>query len=224
MQADRRALARRRREGRVVFLEDYDIDLARAIIPGCDIWLNTPRRPLRGLRDERDEGGRERRPQPLGARRLVGRGVRRRRTAGRSTASPTRPTPSSSTACSRSEVVPRFAGAGRLARDDEGLDRRARAALLDAAHGDRVRRALLRARSGATLDLVQAATAARARRRAARAAPRHSGARPQVLPVAPEPLDELLAVREPAAPEAVVMMMSTHVHPPPFAFSTIIVI
>ena len=31
--------------GRVVFLEDYDIDLARAFIPGCDIWLNTPRRP-----------------------------------------------------------------------------------------------------------------------------------------------------------------------------------
>ena len=31
--------------GRIVFLEDYDIDLARAIIPGCDIWLNTPRRP-----------------------------------------------------------------------------------------------------------------------------------------------------------------------------------
>jgi glycogen phosphorylase len=31
--------------GRVVFLEDYDIDLARTIIPGCDVWLNTPRRP-----------------------------------------------------------------------------------------------------------------------------------------------------------------------------------
>jgi starch phosphorylase len=31
--------------GRVVFLENYDLDLARAIIPGCDIWLNTPRRP-----------------------------------------------------------------------------------------------------------------------------------------------------------------------------------
>jgi glycogen phosphorylase len=31
--------------GRVVFLEDYDIELARMIIPGCDIWLNTPRRP-----------------------------------------------------------------------------------------------------------------------------------------------------------------------------------
>ena len=32
--------------GRVVFLENYDIGLARAIIPGCDVWLNTPRRPL----------------------------------------------------------------------------------------------------------------------------------------------------------------------------------
>jgi starch phosphorylase len=31
--------------GRVVFLENYDLELARTIIPGCDIWLNTPRRP-----------------------------------------------------------------------------------------------------------------------------------------------------------------------------------
>jgi len=31
--------------GRVVFLEDYDIELAQEIIPGCDVWLNTPRRP-----------------------------------------------------------------------------------------------------------------------------------------------------------------------------------
>jgi starch phosphorylase len=31
--------------GRVVFLENYDLTLAQAIIPGCDIWLNTPRRP-----------------------------------------------------------------------------------------------------------------------------------------------------------------------------------
>jgi starch phosphorylase len=38
-------LSRGRAAGRVVFLEDYDIDLARAIIPGCDLWLNTPRRP-----------------------------------------------------------------------------------------------------------------------------------------------------------------------------------
>ncbi len=38
-------LSRGRAAGRVVFLEDYDIDLACTIIPGCDIWLNTPRRP-----------------------------------------------------------------------------------------------------------------------------------------------------------------------------------
>ncbi|HET7129900.1 MAG TPA: alpha-glucan family phosphorylase, partial [Gaiellaceae bacterium] len=38
-------LSRGAAEGRVVFLEGYDIDLARMIIPGCDIWLNTPRRP-----------------------------------------------------------------------------------------------------------------------------------------------------------------------------------
>jgi glycogen phosphorylase len=32
--------------GRVVFLENYDIALAQTLIPGCDVWLNTPRRPL----------------------------------------------------------------------------------------------------------------------------------------------------------------------------------
>jgi glycogen phosphorylase len=31
--------------GRIVFLEGYDIDLARMLIPGCDVWLNTPLRP-----------------------------------------------------------------------------------------------------------------------------------------------------------------------------------
>jgi starch phosphorylase len=31
--------------GRVVFLPDYNIELAQRIIPGCDVWLNTPRRP-----------------------------------------------------------------------------------------------------------------------------------------------------------------------------------
>ncbi len=31
--------------GQVVFLENYNIELAQAIIPGCDLWLNTPRRP-----------------------------------------------------------------------------------------------------------------------------------------------------------------------------------
>jgi len=31
---------------RVAFIEDYDIDTARALVQGCDVWLNNPRRPL----------------------------------------------------------------------------------------------------------------------------------------------------------------------------------
>ena len=31
---------------RIVFLEDYDINVARYMVQGVDIWLNTPRRPL----------------------------------------------------------------------------------------------------------------------------------------------------------------------------------
>jgi starch phosphorylase len=33
-----------RSAGRVVFLEDYDIPLARALVQGVDVWLNLPRR------------------------------------------------------------------------------------------------------------------------------------------------------------------------------------
>ena len=32
--------------GRVVFVEDYDMRIARALVSGVDVWLNTPRRPL----------------------------------------------------------------------------------------------------------------------------------------------------------------------------------
>ncbi|HMP01945.1 MAG TPA: alpha-glucan family phosphorylase [Gemmatales bacterium] len=31
---------------RIVFLEDYDIQVCRWMVHGCDIWLNNPRRPL----------------------------------------------------------------------------------------------------------------------------------------------------------------------------------
>jgi starch phosphorylase len=31
---------------RIVFLEDYDINLARYLVQGVDVWLNNPRRPL----------------------------------------------------------------------------------------------------------------------------------------------------------------------------------
>ncbi|KAF2415536.1 alpha-glucan family phosphorylase [Microbacterium sp. B35-30] len=32
--------------GRIVFLPDYDITLAKDLYPGCDVWLNNPLRPL----------------------------------------------------------------------------------------------------------------------------------------------------------------------------------
>ena len=31
---------------RIVFLEDYDIDVARVLVRGVDVWLNNPRRPM----------------------------------------------------------------------------------------------------------------------------------------------------------------------------------
>jgi starch phosphorylase len=31
--------------GRLVFIEDYDIEIGRMLVQGCDVWLNTPRRP-----------------------------------------------------------------------------------------------------------------------------------------------------------------------------------
>jgi starch phosphorylase len=32
--------------GKVVFIEDYDINVARHLVAGADVWLNTPRRPM----------------------------------------------------------------------------------------------------------------------------------------------------------------------------------
>jgi len=32
--------------GHLVFLENYDMHVARQMVSGCDVWLNTPRRPL----------------------------------------------------------------------------------------------------------------------------------------------------------------------------------
>jgi len=31
----------------IVFLEDYDMTVARYLVQGCDVWLNTPLRPAR---------------------------------------------------------------------------------------------------------------------------------------------------------------------------------
>jgi starch phosphorylase len=38
--------AQRRHPGQVVFLENYDMALGRLLTRGCDVWLNTPVRPL----------------------------------------------------------------------------------------------------------------------------------------------------------------------------------
>jgi glycogen phosphorylase len=32
--------------GRLVFIEDYDMNLARYLVQGVDVWMNTPRRPM----------------------------------------------------------------------------------------------------------------------------------------------------------------------------------
>lgn len=39
------AYARKRPEG-IVWLDDYDMALGRMLTRGCDVWLNTPRRPM----------------------------------------------------------------------------------------------------------------------------------------------------------------------------------
>jgi starch phosphorylase len=31
---------------KMIFLEDYDMEIAQHLVQGCDVWLNTPRRPL----------------------------------------------------------------------------------------------------------------------------------------------------------------------------------
>src|SRR5260370_20120487 len=31
--------------GRLVFLQNYDIEIARLLVQGSDVWMNTPRRP-----------------------------------------------------------------------------------------------------------------------------------------------------------------------------------
>jgi starch phosphorylase len=41
-----RAVKKAENGGRLVFLDDYDINLARYLVQGVDVWLNSPRRPL----------------------------------------------------------------------------------------------------------------------------------------------------------------------------------
>ena len=93
---------------RIVFVEDYDLDVARRLVAGCDVWVNLPRRPMEasgtsGMKATFNGALAAQRP-----RRLVGRGVRRTQRLGDPRATRTATTPSrthatrrASTSCSR---------------------------------------------------------------------------------------------------------------------------
>ena len=44
-------------QGYLVFIENYDVHVSRQMISGCDIWLNTPRRPLEASGTSGMKGG-----------------------------------------------------------------------------------------------------------------------------------------------------------------------
>ena len=67
---------------RMVFIENYDMNVARYLVQGVDVWLNTPRRAVRSQRHQRHEGRRQRRAELLDPRRLVGRRLQPRRRLG----------------------------------------------------------------------------------------------------------------------------------------------
>ena len=46
-----------------VFLSDYDLVLAERLVQGTDLWINTPRLALGGMRHQRDENSGQRRAQ-----------------------------------------------------------------------------------------------------------------------------------------------------------------
>jgi len=60
---------------RIVFVEDYDINVARHLVQGVDVWLKYPAPATGGERHQRSEGAAQWRPQSLHPRRLVGRGL-----------------------------------------------------------------------------------------------------------------------------------------------------
>ena len=60
---------------RIVFVEDYDMNLARMLVQGVDVWLNNPRRPQEASGTSGQKAALERRAELLDPRRMVGRGV-----------------------------------------------------------------------------------------------------------------------------------------------------
>lgn len=45
IQSVHQKIAAHQLDHRIVFLEDYNMDVARLMVRGCDVWLNTPRKP-----------------------------------------------------------------------------------------------------------------------------------------------------------------------------------
>ena len=50
---------------RIVFIEDYDMNVARYLVQGVDVWLNNPRRPLEASGTSGMKVVRQRRAQPV---------------------------------------------------------------------------------------------------------------------------------------------------------------
>ncbi len=44
-------------QGHLVFIENYDVHVARQMVSGCDVWLNNPRRPLEASGTSGMKGG-----------------------------------------------------------------------------------------------------------------------------------------------------------------------
>ena len=140
--------------GKLVFLEDYDMEVGRMLVQGCDVWLNTPRRPAGGQRHQRPEVAHQRRHQPAASSTAGGRrataattaGPSARRRRGRRADDQDRADAASLYRLLEEEVVPLFfeQDAGRpappLDRDDEGVDRVRGPAVQRAPHGARLRR------------------------------------------------------------------------------------
>ena len=138
------------------FLEDYDLAIAARLVPGCDVWVNLPRPPLEasgtsGMKQRSTAGS------TSGARRLVGRGLRRQQRLGASgdedatTARRTTATPTSSTGCSSTRSCPSSTSAtarpaARVAAARPRVHEDVRAAVLGGPDGPGLRQAVLQRR------------------------------------------------------------------------------
>ena len=63
-------------KGHLVFIENYDIHIARQMVSGCDVWLNTPRRPLEASGTSGMKAGCHGLPELQHSRRVVARRLR----------------------------------------------------------------------------------------------------------------------------------------------------